>query len=68
MRRIGLVLLLGLILAPLAVEPQPARVPRIGVLVGGSPGDVQSADALRQGLVVPRDAARRGRPASYQRR
>jgi putative ABC transport system substrate-binding protein len=42
---------LGLLAAPLATEAQPAaKVPRIGVLLGGSPGDSRLPEAFRQGL------------------
>ena len=42
---------LALLVAPLATEAQPAaKVPRIGVLLGGSPGDSRLPEAFRQGL------------------
>ena len=48
MRLIGLVLALGLVLAPLAVEAQQAvKVPRIGYLSGGDPAGPLH-EALRQ--------------------
>ena len=50
MRRIGLVLALGLNLAPLVAEAQPAgKIPRIGILRPGSPPD-PLVEAFRQGL------------------
>ena len=50
MRRIGLVLALGLTLAPLVAEAQPAgKIPRIGILRPGSPPD-PLVEAFRQGL------------------
>jgi putative ABC transport system substrate-binding protein len=52
MRRIGLavMLTLGVVLAPLAAEPQQAgKVPRIGILRPGSPPD-PFVEAFRQGL------------------
>ena len=53
MRRIGLavVLALGLTLAPLAVEAQqPGKVPRVGFLLGLSPGPSREVDAFQRGL------------------
>ena len=47
------ILMLGLVAAPLAVDSQPARIPRIGVAFFGSPGD-SCIEAFRQGL---RDAS-----------
>src|SRR5215470_5397580 len=50
MRRIGLVLALGLTLAPLVAEAQPAgKIPRIGILRPGLPPD-PLVEAFRQGL------------------
>src|SRR5262252_1541902 len=50
MRRIGLVLALGLTLAPLVAEAQPAgKIPRIGILRPGSPPD-PLVEAFREGL------------------
>ncbi len=46
----SLSLALVLLAVPLAVEAQPARVPRIGVLSPGSPGPSRLLDAFRQGL------------------
>lgn len=45
---LGLALLL--LSAPLPVEAQPGKVPRIGVLSQGSPGPSPLLDAFRQGL------------------
>jgi putative ABC transport system substrate-binding protein len=45
----GLALALGLLVAPLAVEAQPVRVPRIGILRSGAPPD-PFVEAFRQGL------------------
>jgi ABC-type uncharacterized transport system substrate-binding protein len=52
MRLIGLFLTLSLVLSPLAVEAQqPARIPRIGVLVASTPAATSHLlDRLTQGL------------------
>ena len=53
MRPIGLavLLILSLTLAPLAVEAQPTRTPRIGLLRNGNPTTVSpQREAFRRGL------------------
>jgi putative ABC transport system substrate-binding protein len=40
----------GLLAAPLAAEGQPGKIPKIGVISGGSPNDDLCAGPLRQGL------------------
>jgi ABC-type uncharacterized transport system substrate-binding protein len=48
---LAVVFAVGLILAPLAVEAQPAvKVPRIGLLMGGSSGRDSRVEAFRQGF------------------
>jgi putative ABC transport system substrate-binding protein len=48
--RAAAVAALALIAAPLAVEGQPAKVPRIGVISGDTPGDSPCVERLRRGL------------------
>ena len=51
MRRIGLVVVLGLILASLAAHAQTRQIPRIGIVGASTPTAGQQAlDALREGL------------------
>jgi hypothetical protein len=52
MRVIGLVLALGLTLAPIAAgAQQPARLPRVGHLTFGTQASTEeNVEALRQGL------------------
>ena len=52
MRPIGLavLLILSLTLAPLAVEAQPTRTPRIGLLSNGNPTVSPQREAFRRGL------------------
>ena len=52
MRRIGIVVVLSfrVLLMPLTLYAQPASVPRVGFLVGGTHADPQSAGAFQQGL------------------
>ena len=49
-RRVFIGTLAGLIAAPLVVEAQPAKVPRIGVLSGESRTHSPCLEALRRGL------------------
>src|SRR5574341_1261459 len=47
---LGLVVAASLLSAPHATEPQPATIPRIGILLGGPAGDTQVTEPFRQGL------------------
>jgi hypothetical protein len=51
LRRIGLLLALGLVFAPLALEAQPAvRVPRVGIVSPPPHAPDLFLDAFRRGL------------------
>ena len=45
-----IVLACALLVAPLAAEAQPAKVPRIGVIAGEAPNKSDCVDALKRGL------------------